>query len=45
MKNCRDKDKCDDDYKEKPGNKDKEFVIFPPGFFEAKEHEIHEGGN
>ena len=25
-----------------PKSRNKEFVIFPPGFFEGKEHESHE---
>ena len=39
VKNCNNGD-CKD-YK-KPPDDEKEFVIFPPRFFEGKEHESHE---
>ena len=40
VKNCNNGD-CKD-YEKQPKYKQKEFVIFPPGFFEGKEHESHE---
>ena len=40
VKNCNNGD-CKV-YEKQPKNKHKEFVIFPPGFFEGKEHESYE---
>ena len=41
VENCNSNGDCKN-YTKQPGNSKKEFVIFPPGFFEGKEHESHE---